>query len=139
MAAGMLKVMLIGTLGKDPEVRFAASGTPVCTLRVACTEKAKNKAGEWEDHTEWLNVVAFGKTAENAGQYLAKGRQVYAEGRLRTREWEDKDKNKRTSTEVVADKVLFIGGKGDQHAETTAPATAKKAQRPSDDDEPLPF
>lgn len=139
MAAGMVRVSLIGNLGKDPEVKFTAAGTPVCTLSVACTERAKNKDGNYEDQTEWVNVVSFGKTAENAGQFLAKGRQIYAEGRLRTREWTDKDNNKRSTTEVLADKVLFLGGKGEQRDETPAPAAAKKTQRPTDDDEPLPF
>ncbi|MEW5851658.1 MAG: single-stranded DNA-binding protein [Myxococcota bacterium] len=109
MAAGFVKVTLIGNLGKDPEVRFTAGGTAVANLRVACTERAKNKEGNWEDRTEWVSLVCFGKTAENAGQYLQKGRQIYAEGRLQTREWTDKDGNKRYNTEVIAFQVLFLG------------------------------
>jgi single-strand DNA-binding protein len=108
--SGFVRVSLIGNLGKDPEVRFTAGGTAVANIRVACTERAKGKSGEWEDRTEWVGVVLFGKTAENAGQYLSKGRQVYVEGRLQTREWADKEGNKRFSTEVVANQVLFLGG-----------------------------
>lgn len=113
MAGGFVKVTLIGNLGKDPEVRFTAGGTAVANLRVACTSRAKTKDGNWEDRTEWVSLVCFGKTAENAGQYLAKGRQIYAEGRLQTREWQDKEGNKRYSTDVIADQVLFIGGRGE--------------------------
>jgi single-strand DNA-binding protein len=107
--AGFAKVSLVGNLGKDPEVRFTAGGTAVANLRVACTERVKVK-DEWKDTTEWVSLVCFGKTAENAGQYLQKGRQVYAEGRLQTREWNDKDGNKRYSTEVICNQVLFLGG-----------------------------
>lgn len=129
MANGMVKVTLIGTLGKDPEVKFAASGTAVCNMSVACTERVRNKEGNWEDHTEWVRLVCFGKTAENAGQYLAKGRQVYAEGRLQTREWTDKDGNKRQSTEVIVNQLLFIGGGGGGKQDSKAPSpTAAPAQ-----------
>ena len=110
MASGFVKVQLIGNLGKDPEVRFAASGNAVANLRVGCTERVRTKEGNWEDKTEWVSVVCFGKTAENAGQYLAKGRQIFAEGRLQTREWNDKEGNKRYSTEVLANQILFLGG-----------------------------
>lgn len=137
--AGFAKVTLLGNLGADPEVRFTAGGTAVSNLRVACTERIKGKGGEWEDHTEWINVVCFGKTAENAGQYLAKGRQIYAEGRLQTREWNDKEGNKRITTEVIAFQVIFIGrgdtdggrGGGEQ------PRSSRPAPPLSDDD--IPF
>jgi single-strand DNA-binding protein len=111
MATGMNKVMLIGNLGKDPEIKFTASGTGVCNLRIACTERAKQKDGSWADKTEWVTVVCFGKTAENVSQFLTKGRQVFVEGRLQTRDWTDKEGHKRTSTEVVAYQLLFLGGK----------------------------
>lgn len=132
MAAGMVKVTLIGNLGKDPEVKFTASGTAVCNLRVACTERVRSKDGNWEDHTEWVSLVCFGKTAENAGQYLAKGRQIYAEGRLQTREWTDKDGNKRYSTEVLANQVLFLGGgrEGAGAEGRPPPARAQPAPQP---------
>ena len=110
--AGFVKVSLIGNLGKDPEVRFTAGGMAVANLRVACTERAKSKDGNWEDRTEWVSLVCFGKTAENAGQYLQKGRQIFAEGRLQTREWNDKEGNKRYSTEVLANQILFLGQGG---------------------------
>jgi single-strand DNA-binding protein len=97
----------VGNLGKDPEVRFTAGGTAVANLRVASTERVKVK-DVWKDQTEWVSLVCFGKTAENAGQYLQKGRQIYAEGRLQTREWTDKEGNKRYSTEVIANQVLFL-------------------------------
>lgn len=104
------KVILIGNLGADPEVRSTAGGTAVATLRIATTERRKDKDGNWSDHTEWHNVVVFGRTAENCGQYLKKGRQVYVEGRLQTRKWQDRDGNDRYTTEVAGDIVRFIGG-----------------------------
>lgn len=109
MASGVNKVILVGNLGKDPEVRYVQSGNAVCTLRLAVTERRKEGDG-WKDHTEWMDVVTFGKTAENAGQYLQKGRQVYVEGRLQTRQYKDKEGQDRWRTEVVANQVLFLGG-----------------------------
>lgn len=111
MASGVNKVILVGNLGKDPEVRYVQSGNAVCTLRLAVTERRKDGDG-WKDHTEWMDVVTFGKTAENAGQYLQKGRQIYVEGRLQTRQYKDKEGNERYRTEVVANQVLFLGGGG---------------------------
>lgn len=109
MANGVNKVVLIGNLGRDPEVRYTQSGSPVCNLRIAVGERRK-QGGEWVDHTEWVNIVCFGKTAENAGQYLSKGRQIYVEGRMQTRQYKDRDGNEKWSTEVVANQVLFLGG-----------------------------
>ena len=114
MASGVNKVILVGNLGKDPEVRYIQSGSAVCTLRIAVTERRKDGESGWKDHTEWMDVVAWGKTAENAGQYLQKGRQVYVEGRLQTRQYKDKDGNDRYKTEVVANQVLFLGSGGDR-------------------------
>lgn len=111
MAQGVNKVILVGNLGKDPEVRYIQSGTAVCTLRLAVSERRKDDADNWKDHTEWMDVVTWGKTAENVGEYLSKGSQVYVEGRLQTREYKDKDGNERRATEVVASQVLFVGGK----------------------------
>lgn len=108
MSNGINRVTLIGNLGRDPEIRYVESGHAVCTLRVATTERVK-KGETYEDATEWHDVVVFGKTAENCAQYLAKGRQVYVDGRLQTREYE-KDGQKRRHTEVVARDVLFLGG-----------------------------
>lgn len=109
MSQGVNRVFLVGNLGQDPEVRYTQSGTAVCNLRVAVGERRK-EGDAWVDHTEWMTVVCFGKTAENVGQYLAKGRQVHVEGRLRTREYEDRDGNQRKATEVLASSVLFLGG-----------------------------
>jgi single-strand DNA-binding protein len=114
MASGVNKVILVGNLGKDPEVRYAQSGTAICTLRLAVTERRK-EGDSWKDHTEWMDVVTFGKTAENAGQYLQKGRQVYVEGRMQTRNYKDKEGVEKWRTEVVANQVLFLGG-GDRGA-----------------------
>lgn len=104
------KVILIGNLGQDPEVRSTAGGTQVASLRIATSERRKDKSGEWADHTEWHSVVAFGRTAENIGRYCKKGKQIFVEGRLQTRKWQDKEGNDRWSTEVVADNVRFLGG-----------------------------
>ena len=122
MASGVNKVILVGNLGKDPEVRYIQSGNAVCTLRLAVTERKKDGENGWKDHTEWMDVVTWGKTAENAGQYLAKGRQIYVEGRLQTRQYKDKDGNDRYKTEVVANQVVFLGG-GDR---TGAPGAPRK-------------
>ncbi len=113
---GINKVILVGNLGADPEIRYAASGTAVATLRVATSERVPAGEGNWEDKTEWHRVVAFGKTAENCGNYLNKGSQVYVEGRLQTREWEDNQGAKRYTTEIVARDVLFLGRPGDRGA-----------------------
>lgn len=104
----MNKVLLLGNLGRDPELRNTNGGTTVCNFSLAINER-KKIGGEWQDHTEWVNVVVFGKTAENCNQYLAKGRQALVEGRLQTRKWE-KDGVTRYSTEVIADRVQFVGG-----------------------------
>ncbi|MCP4243183.1 MAG: single-stranded DNA-binding protein [bacterium] len=106
------KVILVGNLGADPEVRTTPSGTTVANLRIATNERVK-QGDEWVDHSEWHRVACFGKTAENVGKYLTKGRQVYIEGKIRTRKWQDKDGADRWSTEIIADRIHFIGGKGD--------------------------
>jgi single-strand DNA-binding protein len=140
MASGVNKVILVGNLGKDPEVRYVQSGNAVCTLRLAVTERRKDGDG-WKDHTEWMDVVTFGKTAENAGQYLQKGRQVYVEGRLQTRQYKDKEGHDRWRTEVVANQVLFLGGGGGERgAGGPRPQGGRPAQRPDDqaDDAPPP-
>lgn len=113
MARGINKVILIGNLGQDPEVRYTASGTAVANLRIATSESWRDKqTGEQKENTEWHTVVLFGKTAEIASQYLKKGRQVYIEGRLQTRKWQDKSGNDRFSTEVVGNDMQMIGGGG---------------------------
>lgn len=111
--ASLNKVMLIGNLGKDPEVRYTTSGQAVASFSVATSEKFKNRNGEMEERTEWHNVVLWGRQAEVAGEYLAKGRTVFIEGRLQTRKWQDKDGKDRYSTEVVGDRMQMLGGKGE--------------------------
>jgi len=110
MASGINKVILIGNLGADPEVKYTPSGAAVCELRLATNESWTDKGGERQDRTEWHKVVVWGKTAENCGKYLAKGRPVYVEGKLRTESWEDKDGNKRYTTKIQAHTVQFLGG-----------------------------
>ena len=114
MAGGVNKVILIGHLGADPEIRYTQNGAPVANLRLATSESWKNKNGQKEERTEWHRVVAWSKLAELAGQYLSKGRQIYVEGRLQTRSWDDKDGNKRYSTEIVATNIQFLGGPSDR-------------------------
>jgi single-strand DNA-binding protein len=108
------RVQLIGNLGKDPEVKYTPSGTPVAKLTIATNERFKDKAGEWQDRTEWHNVVLWQRLAEIAGEYLKKGGKVYVEGRLQTRSWEDKQTNqKKYMTEVVASDLILLGGRGE--------------------------
>jgi single-strand DNA-binding protein len=139
MAAGVNKVTLIGNLGQDPEVRFTGGGTAVANMRIACSERFKNKNGDWEDRVEWVSVVVFGKTAENCRDYLAKGRQVYIEGRLQTRDWEDRDGNKRKTTEVVANQVLFLQGGGGGGGGGAARGGNTPDEPPPIDDDDIPF
>ena len=107
------KAILIGRLGKDPELRHTQNQIAVCTLNLATSERRKDASGNWNEQTEWHNVVVFGKTAENCAQYLAKGRQVYVEGRIQTRKWQDKEGKDRYTTEIVGNTVQFIGSKAD--------------------------
>lgn len=111
--ASLNKVMLIGNLGKDPEVRYTTANQAVASFSVATSEKFKNKSGDMEERTEWHNVVLWGKLAEIAKEYLAKGKTVYIEGRLQTRKWQDKDGRDRYTTEVVGDRMQMLGPKGD--------------------------
>lgn len=104
------KVILVGNLGQDPETRTAKSGSVIANLSVATNERVKS-GEDWTDHTEWHRVVVFGKTAENVARFLKKGRQIYVEGKLRTRKWQDKEGQDRYSTEIVADTVHFLGPK----------------------------
>jgi single-strand DNA-binding protein len=111
MAKSVNKVILIGNLGKDPEVRYTPQGTAVATLTLATNERFKDKDGNWQDRTEWHRVVAWQRLAEIAGEYLKKGRSVYIEGKLQTRSWEDKNTHeKKYSTEIVAQDLVLLGG-----------------------------
>ncbi|HEX9180133.1 MAG TPA: single-stranded DNA-binding protein [Burkholderiales bacterium] len=109
--ASINKVILIGNLGADPETRYTASNDAVTNIRIATTETWKDKSGEKQERTEWHNVVFFGKLAEIAGEYLKKGRQVYVEGSLRTRKWQDKAGQDRYTTEVVASDMKMLGSR----------------------------
>lgn len=134
--AGINKCIIVGNLGRDPEVRYAQSGMAICTMSVAVTERVKD-GDSWKDETEWFRVKLFGKTAENAGQYLQKGRQVYVEGRLKTDVYKDKEGVEKRSTEVIGNTVQFLGGNGgDKPA-----STPKDKPAPADGfvDDGLPF
>ncbi|HEV8692038.1 MAG TPA: single-stranded DNA-binding protein [Ideonella sp.] len=110
--ASINKVILIGNLGRDPEVRYTPSGAAVCNLRLATTRNWKSRdTGERQEETEWHSVVLYDRQAEVAGEYLKKGRPVYIEGRLKTRKWQDKDGNDRYTTEIVADTMQLLGGR----------------------------
>ncbi|MEL6545738.1 MAG: single-stranded DNA-binding protein [Myxococcota bacterium] len=111
--AGVNKVILVGNLGQDPEVRYSASGNPVANFSIATSESWNDKNGQRQERTEWHRIVAWGKLAELCGEYLGKGRQVYVEGKLQTRNWEDRDGNKRYTTEIIANQVTFLGGRGE--------------------------
>ncbi len=106
------KVLIIGNLGKDPEVRFTGSGRAVARFPVATSETWNDQEGQRQERTEWHNVVVWGKQAESCGQYLSKGRQVFLEGSIRTRQYDDKEGNKRYITEVIAQRVQFLGSRG---------------------------
>ena len=106
------KVILVGNLGRDAELRYTPGGAPVATLNMATTEVWNDKGGQRQEKTEWHRVVLWGKTAESLSEYLTKGKQIYVEGRLQTRQWDDKDGNKRYTTEIKADRITLLGGGG---------------------------
>ncbi|HEY3444728.1 MAG TPA: single-stranded DNA-binding protein [Myxococcales bacterium] len=113
MSASVNKAIVLGNLGKDPEIRYTPGGQPVCNFTVATNESWTDKSsGQKQERTEWHRIVVWGKTAENCGQYLKKGSSVYIEGRIQTREWTDKEGVKKYTTEIVANSVQFLGGKG---------------------------
>ncbi len=131
------KVLLIGNLGRDPEIRFTPDGTQVATFSLATTEQWNDKSGNRQEHTEWHTIVAWNKLAELSKRYLSKGRQVYIEGRLRTREWNDKEGNKRRTTEVIASQMVLLGSRP-QSAEAggMAPQTYPKPAAPAEQEGP---
>lgn len=133
--ASVNKVILIGNLGRDPEVRYTPSGAAVCNLRLATTRNWKNRdSGERQEETEWHSVVLYDRQAEVAGEYLKKGRPVYIEGRLKTRKWQDKDGNDRYTTEIVAETMQLLGGRdsmGGGSEEDGASMAAAPAPRPA--------
>ncbi len=126
------KVMLIGNLGKDPEVRYMASGAAVANFSLATNERYKDQEGNWNEKPEWHRVVFFGKIAEVIGQYLNKGSKIYIEGRLQTRDWTDKDGNKKYTTEIVGREMIMLGGRGEPSA------TNDDYQPPAEGDD-IPF
>lgn len=142
--ASVNKVILVGHLGQDPEVRHMPSGGAVTNLRLATTAQWKDKqTGEKQERTEWHTVVCFNRTAEIAGEYLHKGSQVYIEGSLRTRKWQDKEGKDRYSTEVVADQLVMLGKReGGAPRERAAEPTQRPATAPADRgefDDDIPF
>lgn len=151
--ASLNKVILIGNLGKDPETRYAPSGDAICNLTIATSESWKDKnTGEKKEKVEWHRVVMFQKLAEIAAQYLRKGSQVYIEGRLETRKWQDKDGTDRYTTEIRADQMKMLGGKSEgasapQEHRQSAPERQKPAAKPAseggsgfgDFDDDIPF
>jgi len=136
------KAIIIGNLGRDPEVRFTPSGRAIAKFSVATTERWTDQQGQRQERTEWHNIVVWGKQAETCGQYLAKGRQVYVEGRITNRSYDDKDGNKRYITEIVARDVRFLGGGGGasrvQEPGFTPPA-GEDAGPPAEADDDIPF
>jgi single-strand DNA-binding protein len=122
--ASVNKVIVLGNLGKDPDLRHLPNGDAVCNFSLATTESWKDKEGNKQDKTEWHNIVIFRKLAEIAGEYLKKGRPVYIEGRLQTRKWQDKDGKDRYTTEIVADQMQMLGSRDEakEVAKTSAPA-----------------
>jgi single-strand DNA-binding protein len=153
MAKGINKVILIGNLGKDPEVKYLPSGSAVCNVTMATSENWKDKeSGEKKERTEWHNVVFFGKVAEIAGEYLKKGSQVYVEGSLRTRKWQDKEGKDRYTTEIVVSDMQMLGSRGGSGGSTASyddepaarPAAARSKGRPAESagetlDDDIPF
>ncbi len=136
--ASLNKVLLIGNTGRDPEVRYTASGTAVASFSLATSEKFKNKGGEWEERTEWHNIILWGRLAEIAGEYLTKGKTVFIEGRLQTRKWQDRDGKDRFTTEIVGEKMQMLSKKeGNGRTEESASSSGEPAPLPNDDDEPF--
>ncbi|MBW1690573.1 MAG: single-stranded DNA-binding protein [Deltaproteobacteria bacterium] len=137
--ASLNKVMLIGYLGADPELRYTPSGSPVANFRIATTEQWTDREGEKQEKTEWHRIVAWRKLAETCGEYLHKGSLVYVEGRLETRNWEDRDGNKRWTTEILAWRVQMLDRKG----EPTGPPPTEEPflgeEPPDAPDDDIPF
>lgn len=124
MSGSVNKVILIGRLGKDPEVKYTPSGTPVAKFSVATDEVFKDRNGEQQRRTEWHNIVAWSKLAEICGEYLTKGKQVYIEGSIRSRQWEDQSGGKRTSYDIIARSMTMLGSKADSERAAAAPGRA---------------
>ena len=126
--ASLNKILLIGNLGRDPEIRYTQDGSPVANFSIATTDSYTDKGGVRQERTEWHNIVAWSRLAELAKRYLVKGRQVYVEGRLRTREWTDRDGNKRKTTEVIASQMVLLGSRAESSGDS---ASASPVQQPT--------
>jgi single-strand DNA-binding protein len=142
------KAILVGNLGRDAEMRFTAGGTPVATVSMATTERFKDREGQQKEDTQWHRIVIWGKTAESLHEYLTKGKQIYVEGRIQTREWTDKEGKQVKTTEIRADRIVLLGSAGgesrgprpsrDRHdAADAMPAETAPVDAPGDDD--IPF
>ncbi len=139
MSRGLNKVQIIGHLGKEPEMRYTPSGKPVTTFTVAVSRSWNTVDGERHNETEWFNVVAWGNLAEICKQYLTKGQQVYIEGRLQTRRWEDKEGGKHTSVEVVANEMMMLGERRDHNNNQSASDVAPEDHGPAAEEDEFPF
>ena len=142
--ASVNKVIVLGNLGRDPEMRYTADGKAIATLNIATSESFKDKDGNKKENTEWHRVVLFGRTAEVAGEYLRKGSTAYIEGRLQTRKWTDKEGQERYTTEIVGDRLQLIGGKkseegGSEHAPAPASRGGNTPPPVEDFDDEIPF
>jgi single-strand DNA-binding protein len=135
---GVNKVILIGNLGRDPEVRYTKSGTSVATLNLATSESWTDQNGQKQERTEWHRVVAWSKLADIAKEYLTKGNQVYIEGKLQTRSWDDRDGNKRYTTEVKADQMIMLGGRRDESSDRGG-SSSSPSSPPGPEESPEPF
>ena len=142
--ASVNKVILVGNVGRDPELRYTQGGQPVASFSVATNERFKDRDGNWKDRTEWHRIVAWARLAEICGEYLRKGSQVYIEGRIQTRDWEDKEGNKRQTTEIVALGMQMLGRRGGEAGLSMSDDSQVRAgddslsQSPAADDE-IPF
>lgn len=139
MSRSLNKVMIIGHLGRDPEMRYTPSGRPVTTFTVATSRSWNTVDGERHTETEWFNIVAWGNLAEICKQYLTKGQQVYIDGRLQTRKWDDKEGNRHYTTEVVAQEMMMLGDRKDNNNQNHA-EDANESEMPNDvDEDEFPF
>lgn len=137
--ASVNRTIHVGNLGKDPELRYTTDNTAICNISIACTDQWKDKLGEKQERTEWVRVAFFGRLAEIAGEYLKKGSQVYVEGRLQTRKWQDKEGRERYTTEVVADRMQMLNSpRGNRDDREGPPTTGPSKSSPRDIDD-IPF
>ncbi|TVQ12601.1 MAG: single-stranded DNA-binding protein [Balneolaceae bacterium] len=136
--ASLNKVMIIGHLGADPDVRYSQNNTAIATLSVATNERYKDQNGDWQESTEWHRIVAFGRIAEVCQEYVKKGSKIYVEGSLQTRSWEDKDGVKKYTTEIKARTLFMLDGKGDSNTMEPAASGAAVVNDNTDNDD-LPF